>query len=198
MFNTETKTLKVQSLLDAGFEIKGDKQWQAREGYGYSFNVYYGGKKVAYFLEEGNGGMARVEWEGIHPHGGTVTYGIDPDDKRKLAAAERKAKNTREAKEMLQIAAVEAHPIHDFWADKDIESDAYVMEETVSHLLMELSCVMPLLRKCKRGQMVYAQTFDDALEGSFYITKGRYTDAMKAHVVAKHPDAFILNDAVAA
>lgn len=45
-----------------GFTIKGMKQWQGREWLGCQGNIYYNGKKVGWYNDDGNGGGPDIEF----------------------------------------------------------------------------------------------------------------------------------------
>ena len=44
------------------FQLKGVKMFQGRDGYGVNANLYYKGKKVAFVLDEGCGGMLDIDY----------------------------------------------------------------------------------------------------------------------------------------
>lgn len=47
-----------------GFEIKGLKTFVGRDGIGCQGNIYYNGKKVGWYNDSANGGMADIDFDG--------------------------------------------------------------------------------------------------------------------------------------
>ena len=46
----------------ADYSIKNLKSFMGMEGYGFNVNLYRGKKKVAFVIDEGNGGMINIDW----------------------------------------------------------------------------------------------------------------------------------------
>ena len=54
---------KSMEIINSQFQVKGVKTFEGMEGYGINANLYFEGKKVAFILDEGNGGCLDVRWD---------------------------------------------------------------------------------------------------------------------------------------
>ena len=73
------------------YSVKGFKEHRGTEGYGYNATLYRDGKKIAFVIDEGNGGEVIFEWNDrlaprveIHSHGyqdEPITYQGTPEEK---------------------------------------------------------------------------------------------------------------------
>ena len=46
------------------YSVSGVKSFRGREGYGFNANLHRDGRKVAFVIDEADGGMLRFEWHG--------------------------------------------------------------------------------------------------------------------------------------
>lgn len=51
-----------------GFSLKSIKTFMGRDGYGCQGNIYYKGKKVGWYNDAGDGGMADINFDGTFEH----------------------------------------------------------------------------------------------------------------------------------
>lgn len=54
--------VSFKPLLAAGFDLKGFKSWNSRDGGGYQFSLTHLGVKVAEVTNEGRGGPVDIDW----------------------------------------------------------------------------------------------------------------------------------------
>ena len=56
-----------ETILKSNYEIKGLKTFMGMEGYGVNASLYYKGKKIAFIIDEGNGGCLNIDYlDGHH------------------------------------------------------------------------------------------------------------------------------------
>jgi len=56
-----------ETILKSNYEIKGLKTFMGMEGYGANASLYYKGKKIAFIIDDGNGGCLNIDYlDGHH------------------------------------------------------------------------------------------------------------------------------------
>ena len=56
-----------ETILKSDYEIKGLKTFMGMEGYGVNASLYYKGKKIAFIIDDGNGGCLNIDYlDGHH------------------------------------------------------------------------------------------------------------------------------------
>ena len=51
-----------ETILKSNYEIKGLKTFMGMEGYGVNASLYYKGKKIAFIIDDGNGGCLNIDY----------------------------------------------------------------------------------------------------------------------------------------
>jgi len=154
-------------------EVRKVKSFTGMEGLGFNADLYAGGKKVAFVIDEGCGGSYLYRWEGKTP-------------------AERAANEATVAQ------VIEALPPEPMPADaEEWEESLYPDGQRIAELESFLAGLVDDFlsnRKLERQKRTAIPFKTMACEsGSYYLLKHKGdVEGTKAHILKKHPDAVFL------
>jgi len=168
-----------------GYEVKGVKQMEGRDGYMLNCSLYKDGKKVATVVDDGNGGCLdihfldykapRVEVSGINYMDKPFSYKGTPQEK-------------------VFQAYVNTLPTYDTEWSKNQHPD---QEHVINEMVDEAENTKRLKRICKSKTLFTLK--DDDTEDEFYSIKHPYCEKVRNHLEAKYGDNLgrILNEELA-
>ena len=179
--------VSLKPLLRAGFDLKGLKKWNTRDGGGYQFTLTHRGVAVAEVTNDGNGGPTDLRWISLRWDGEPLTFpSASPATLAKIA---KEAPLSRAAKDALDAIVAGTPPVaNEYDPSRHLTVDAgWLMEELVN---------LPDLRKvCKKKTAFRKAGGDDT---SYFTINAPCDDKVRAYIAQKYPGAMILNDEVAA
>ena len=175
-------SVSIKPLIDAGFDLKGLKKWNSRDGGGYQFSLVFNTKTVAEVTNDGNGGEVRIDFLSLRWDG---SVWVRPD----ATPAQRKKEEAQGALSAVAKAKLDeivkaTPPVDSQWGGSPLTVDAgWLMEEMVNHAELEKVCkTKTAFRLPTDGQAQYN------------ILKAPFDASMRAYVLGKWPNAIILNE----
>jgi hypothetical protein len=166
---------------NGGYEVKAVKTFMGMDCPGYNATLYRGKKKVAFVIDNGNGGCLSIHWvdvneERIVHH--TTNYKGEPHS----------YKVTPEEKLLLDHCA--SLPDEEFMGEPMSISDEIFIGGLVDHYENQKW----LKRQCRTKTLF---TTPDCKEGEYRTIKNKFEPRIKEYIMDKYPEAVILNEQVA-
>ncbi len=155
----------IQAAKDHKYEVRGIRTFQGREGCGgFNATLYREGKKVAFIINEDDGGMFDWDWGGYK------------------SEADRKAARAEEEKLMALCKTIPDAPSMIEGADFTISCDLDIF---ISVLVGQVEEERWWKRKCKTKTCVILKSHQD---GQFIQYSVPYDERIKKHVQEKYGD----------
>jgi hypothetical protein len=151
------------------YSVKGFKEQRGTEGYAYNATLYRDGKKIAFVINEGNGGESHFDWmdrqapkvdilRHIHRHG-------EQDEPFAYLG-------TPEEKSFVELADSQTYTFGDHTGRKNAD---ILMEDLIEIFKMKRTC---------KTQTVFRLVSDG--DASFQEIKEKFTPELRAWIVQKY------------
>lgn len=163
-------SVSVRPLLAAGFDLKGLKKWNTRDGGGYQFTLTRAGVPVAEVTNDGHGGQTRIQWIG--------EWGANP---------------IKSGKDLVRVAEARAALDAIVAVTPEVESFGMMLKPDADWFMEELVNLADLRKVCKKKT-----AFREAggAEDQYRVVNAPCDERVRAYIALKYPGATILNDEV--
>ena len=181
------------SVSDFGdYEVKGVKSFIGMEGYGFNATLYRKGKKVAFCIDSGDGGMVDIQWLVKSPKN-REEY---PSEEAYKAAWERYHAAVKVEQDLLDAHLKTLEPVPCEWGDKKpLKIDeGWFVADCVTKWEREKD-IRKMQRQCKTKTLYRTK---DSNQGAYMIIAHVFDDKVRDHLRNKHgADVEIFNDVLA-